>query len=238
MINFIAMPKLVLVRHGQSVWNLENRFTGNVDVDLTPHGREEARDAGRKLRGIVFDHCFVSGLRRAKETLSLILAEGGNAGDEMRQGSEAEGRDRSGVGAGSGSDSGARAVAPPVSSDKALDERSYGELQGLNKDEMSRKYGAEQVVTWRRSYRVVPPGGESLENTAARVLPYYHAHIEPLLRAGENILVVAHGNSLRALVMYLENISPEAIADVNLPTGVPRVYTMDRELRVERVEYL
>ena len=217
------MPLLVLVRHGQSVWNLENRFTGNVDVDLTPLGREEARAAGRKLKGIVFDHCFTSGLRRAQETLSLILAERG--GSDGGPGGDSK------IGLNGGS-------VLPVTSDKALDERSYGELQGLNKDEMSRKYGAEQVVTWRRSYRVVPPGGESLENTAARVLPYYHAQIEPLLRAGQNILIVAHGNSLRALMMYLENISPEAIAEVNLPTGVPRMYTMDGELRVEGVEYL
>ena len=201
------MPLLAIVRHGQSVWNLENRFTGEVDIDLTPQGRTEAREAGKKLRGIEFSRCFTSALKRAQETLSLILEETGHPG-------------------------------LPITRDKALNERNYGDLQGLNKDDMARKYGSEQVLIWRRSYSVVPPGGESLENTAERVLPYYRKEIEPLLRAGENILIVAHGNSLRALMMYLEDIGPETIAGVNLPTGTPRLYTMNGQLDIEKAEYL
>jgi 2,3-bisphosphoglycerate-dependent phosphoglycerate mutase len=201
------MPLLAVVRHGQSVWNLENKFTGDVDVDLTPLGRTEAREAGKKLKGILFGQAFTSALKRAQETLTLILEETGPP-------------------------------LPPITKDAALNERSYGDLQGLNKEEMARKYGAGQVLIWRRSYSVVPPGGESLENTASRVLPYYRRQIEPLLKAGENILIVAHGNSLRALMMYLEDISPEAIADVNLPTGTPRLYTMNAQGKIEKAEYL
>jgi 2,3-bisphosphoglycerate-dependent phosphoglycerate mutase len=201
------MPLLAIVRHGQSVWNLENRFTGEVDIDLTPQGRAEARAAGQKLKGIEFNHCFTSALKRAQETLTLILEEMGHPN-------------------------------LPVTRNKALNERNYGELQGLNKEEMARKYGAEQVMTWRRSYSVTPPGGESLEDTAGRVLPYYRQEIEPLLKAVENILIVAHGNSLRALMMYLENIGPEAIAGVNLPTGTPRLYTMNGQLEIGKSEYL
>ncbi|MDR3711995.1 MAG: 2,3-bisphosphoglycerate-dependent phosphoglycerate mutase [Puia sp.] len=201
------MPLLVIVRHGQSAWNLENRFTGEVDIDLTPLGREEARLAGEKLKTFVFGHCFTSALKRAQESLSLILEEMGGA-------------------------------APPIIIDKALNERNYGDLQGLNKAETARKYGDAQVALWRRSYAVKPPGGESLKDTADRVLPYYRQQIEPLLKAGENILIVAHGNSLRALMMHLENISAEAIADTNLPTGQPRVYMMDENLKIEKVAYL
>jgi len=201
------MPLLALVRHGQSTWNLENRFTGEVDVDLTELGRQEARAAGKRLRGISFNRCFTSLLRRAEETLELIRQE-------------------------------ARLTNLPVIRDKALNERNYGELQGLNKAETAQKYGDQQVLTWRRSYSVRPPGGESLEDTAARVIPYYQKEIEPALKAGENVLVVAHGNSLRALMMQLENIGTEEIAEVNIPTGTPRLYTMDAELKIIRVEYL
>jgi 2,3-bisphosphoglycerate-dependent phosphoglycerate mutase len=201
------MPLLVIVRHGQSAWNLENRFTGDVDVDLTPQGEDEARTAGRKLTGISFSQCFTSVLRRAEETLHLILQETGQP-------------------------------TVPISRDKALNERSYGQLQGLNKAEIAQQYGDNQVAIWRRSYSVRPPGGESLQDTAERVIPYYTAQIEPLLKKGENILIVAHGNSLRALMMYLEHISEDGIADVNIPTGVPRVYTMDEQLRIVSSRYL
>jgi len=201
------MPLLVLVRHGQSAWNLENRFTGEVDVDLTPLGRDEARAAGKKLRGVSFSGCYTSVLRRAIETLTLILEESGHPD-------------------------------LPVTRNKALNERNYGQLQGLNKAEVAQQYGDHQVAIWRRSYAVRPPGGESLQDTAARVIPYYKKEIEPLLQRGENILVVAHGNSLRALMMYLEHIGEEEIAEVNLPTGAPRQYNLNEQLQIEEVKYL
>jgi len=201
------MSRLVLVRHGQSQWNLENRFTGWVDVELTEKGKEEARNAGVKLAGMSFDRAFVSGLRRAADTLSLILEETGQG-------------------------------QCPITADPALNERMYGELQGLNKDETVARFGADQVHQWRRSYDVPPPGGESLKDTAARVLPYYKAMIEPLLRQGQNLLVVAHGNSLRALIMELENLTPEQILQFELPTATPRVYLLNHDLGIESAQTL
>lgn len=201
------MAVLVIVRHGQSTWNLENRFTGEVDVPLTPQGREEARLAGTKLKDILFVRAFTSVLQRAIETLAIILETSGHPG-------------------------------LPVTRDAALDERNYGKLQGLNKAEVAKQYGADQVALWRRSFSIRPPGGESLADTAARVIPYYRREIEPLLQKGENILIVAHGNSLRSLMMYLEKISEDLIAHVDLPTGMPRQYTMDPQARVEKVMYL
>ncbi|HVU56650.1 MAG TPA: 2,3-bisphosphoglycerate-dependent phosphoglycerate mutase [Puia sp.] len=201
------MPLLSIVRHGQSAWNLENRFTGDVDVDLTPLGVEEARSAGKKLAHIPFARCFTSVLKRAIETLELIL-------EETHQ------------------------TRLPITCDKALNERSYGQLQGLNKAETAKKYGDEQVAVWRRSYTVRPPGGESLEDTVHRVIPYYHQEIEPCLKKGENILIVAHGNSLRALMMHLEHIDEDKISKVDLPTGVPRLYTFDPQLNLQTVAYL
>jgi 2,3-bisphosphoglycerate-dependent phosphoglycerate mutase len=200
------MPLLFIVRHGQSVWNLENRFTGETDVELTPKGRMEACVAGDKLRGIFFSHAFTSSLVRAIDTLTLILSRTGQTDC-------------------------------PISRDRALNERNYGRLQGLNKAEVAREYGGEQVAVWRRSYAVRPPGGESLADTAARVLPYYHSAIEPLLREGKDVLIVAHGNSLRALMMGLEGIGETEIAEVDLPTGVPRRYELDAALRVIKVGY-
>ncbi|MDP4215659.1 MAG: 2,3-bisphosphoglycerate-dependent phosphoglycerate mutase [Bacteroidota bacterium] len=201
------MPLLVIVRHGQSVWNLENRFTGETDVDLTALGRDEARAAGKKLKGFTFAHGFTSVLRRAEETLQLILEEIGRTD-------------------------------LPISRNKALNERNYGQLQGMNKAETALKYGDRQVALWRRSYDVRPPGGESLQDTVARVIPYYRAAIEPLLAAGQNILIVAHGNSLRALMMHLEHISESKIAEVDIPTGDPRLYTFDAQLHLEKAAYL
>lgn len=201
------MSLLVIVRHGQSQWNLENRFTGVKDVPLTAFGREEARLSGKKLRNIVFDHGFTSLLERAQETLSIILSEI----DQMQL---------------------------PIEKNRALNERDYGELQGLNKSDVAGKYGVEQVKLWRRSYDLRPPGGESLKDTAGRVIPFYQQAIEPLLIAGKNILVVAHGNSLRALMMYLEKISPEQIANVSIPTGAPRVYTFSTHLKLVDALYL
>jgi 2,3-bisphosphoglycerate-dependent phosphoglycerate mutase len=201
------MPILVLVRHGQSTWNLENRFTGETDIPLTILGREEARAAGVKLRDIPFSHAFTSMLQRAIDTLSIILET-------------------------------AQQQQLPVTRNRALNERNYGQLQGLDKTEVAKQYGQEQVNIWRRSYAARPPDGESLADTAARVIPYYQAAIAPLLEKQENILVVAHGNSLRSLVMYLEGISEHGIADVDLPTGVPRRYTLDEHGAIKKVDYL
>lgn len=201
------MPILVIVRHGQSQWNLENKFTGEVDVPLTPAGREEAHQAGTKLKGFRFDVAFTSVLARAEETLQIILQEINQPGI-------------------------------PVVKNRALNERNYGSLQGLNKAETAQKYGLEQVAIWRRSYNVAPPEGESLKDTAERVIPYYQQQIEPLLKAGKQLIIVAHGNSLRSLMMYLEGFSAEKISEVNIPTGVPRLYRIDENLKILEATYL
>jgi 2,3-bisphosphoglycerate-dependent phosphoglycerate mutase len=197
---------LVLVRHGESQWNLENRFTGWVDVPLTETGRREAQRAGEALRGLHFDRAFTSVLQRAIETLDIVL----------------------------------RAIGQtdlPIERDAALNERHYGELQGLNKAETAQKYGAEQVHIWRRSYDIAPPGGESLKDTAARTLPYFESAIVPLVVAGQNILVAAHGNSLRSIVMHLEQLTKEQVLELNIATGVPIVYEIgaDRRVRSKRI---
>ncbi|MCA9471842.1 MAG: 2,3-bisphosphoglycerate-dependent phosphoglycerate mutase [Nitrospirales bacterium] len=201
------MAQLVLIRHGESQWNLENRFTGWVDVELSPKGVQEAKDAGEKLRPFRFDQAFTSGLRRAQETLRLILEVIGHT--EL-----------------------------PVERDPALNERMYGDLQGLNKAETVKKFGEEQVKIWRRSFDVQPPGGESLKDTADRVLPYYTRRIHPEILAGKTILVAAHGNSLRALVMHLEQLSKEEILEVNIPTGAPLLYEIDEQGSVADHRYL
>jgi 2,3-bisphosphoglycerate-dependent phosphoglycerate mutase len=194
---------LVLVRHGQSEWNLKNLFTGWRDVDLTELGIKEARDAGRKLKakGIAFDVAFTSVLKRATRTLDLMLAEMGQ-------------------------------TKIPVFKDKALNERDYGDLSGLNKDDARKKWGEEQVHIWRRSYDVAPPSGESLRDTAARVLPYYIREILPRVLRGERVLVTAHGNSLRAVVMVLDKHTPETITKLNLDTGVPMIYRLNADSTV------
>ena len=194
---------LVLVRHGQSDWNLKNLFTGWRDVDLTEKGIAEAREAGRKLKaqGIKFDVAFTSVLKRAQRTLDLMLTELGQ-------------------------------TAIPVFKDQALNERDYGDLVGLNKDDARKKWGEEQVHLWRRSYDVAPPGGESLRDTAARVLPYYIREILPRVLRGDRVLVSAHGNSLRALVMVLDQHTPETITELNLDTGVPMIYRLNADSTV------
>jgi 2,3-bisphosphoglycerate-dependent phosphoglycerate mutase len=201
------MARLLLLRHGESQWNLENRFTGWVDVPLSPRGIQEAKNAGDKLRGFAFDRAFTSVLVRAIETLRLVLESTGQTGI-------------------------------PIEKDKALNERMYGELQGLNKDETVKKYGAAQVKIWRRSYDVPPPGGESLKDTAERVLPYYEQTIKPYLLKGETILVAAHGNSLRALIMELEQLSREQVLELNIPTGAPLLYELDKTGKVVDHRYL
>ena len=195
---------LVLVRHGQSDWNLKNLFTGWRDVDLTDKGIAEAREAGRKLKGqgIAFDVAFTSALKRAQRTLDLMLEEMGQANI-------------------------------PVIKDLALNERDYGDLSGLNKDDARKKWGEEQVHIWRRSYDIAPPGGESLKDTLARTLPYYVTEILPRVLRGERVLVVAHGNSLRALVMVLEKLDKESILKREIGTGVPIIYRLDADSTVK-----
>ncbi len=199
--------ELVLVRHGQSLWNLENRFTGWTDVPLTEAGEAEARHAGELLKDYHFDQAFTSALIRAQATLRIILEVTGQTD-------------------------------LPIERDAALNERNYGDLQGLNKAETALKFGDEQVHIWRRSYDVAPPNGESLKDTRERVIPYYDQHIEPLLKRGKRILVVAHGNSLRALVMVLDNISSRDIPDLNIPTGAPLRYLIDADGKVVEHGYL
>jgi 2,3-bisphosphoglycerate-dependent phosphoglycerate mutase len=188
---------LVLVRHGQSDWNLKNLFTGWKDPDLTEKGVAEAKAAGQRLKakGLKFDLCFTSVLTRAQHTLKLILAELGQTG-------------------------------LPETRDQALNERDYGELTGLNKDDARKKWGEDQVHIWRRSYDVPPPGGESLKDTLARSLPYYIHHIQPHVLDGKTVLVAAHGNSLRSLIMAIEGLTPEQILKRELETGVPVVYQL------------
>lgn len=201
------MAQLILLRHGESQWNLENRFTGWVDVPLSPRGIQEAKDAGVKLKGVTFDRAFTSVLSRANETLRLVLETVGQTGI-------------------------------PIEKDKALNERMYGDLQGLNKAETAQKYGEAQVKIWRRSYDVKPPGGESLKDTADRVLPYYENMIKPYMLKGETILIAAHGNSLRALVMQLEELTKEQVLELNIPTGAPLLYELDHNGKVLSHRYL
>jgi 2,3-bisphosphoglycerate-dependent phosphoglycerate mutase len=200
---------LVLVRHGQSDWNLKNLFTGWKDPDLTPAGVEEAKDAGRRLkaRGLSFDVAFTSALTRAQHTLALALAELGQTG-------------------------------LPETRDQALNERDYGDLSGLNKDDARKKWGEEQVHLWRRSYDIAPPGGESLKDTVARALPYYCQHILPAVLGGKRVVVAAHGNSLRALVMVLDGLTPKTIPAMELATGVPLVYRLNADSTVASKDIL
>ena len=192
------MAHLVLLRHGQSQWNLENRFTGWMDVPLTDLGETEARRAGEKIKaaGLHFDRTFTSVLQRAIRTLELVLDVLGQAG-------------------------------LPNERDQALNERHYGDLQGLDKAETAKKFGDEQVRLWRRSYDVAPPGGESLENTAARTLPYLQSDILPAVHTGQHVLVAAHGNSLRSVIMHLDGLTREEVLGLELGTGVPVVYDLD-----------
>jgi 2,3-bisphosphoglycerate-dependent phosphoglycerate mutase len=228
------MHRLVLLRHGESIWNLENRFTGWTDVDLSQKGIQEAHEAGRLLKaeGYVFDVAFTSVLKRAIRTLWIVL-------DEMDL------------------------MWIPVQVSWRLNERHYGALQGLNKKETAERYGIEQVHAWRRSYDVPPPAldpgdqrhprfdprytglspeelpsCESLKDTLQRVLPYWHEAIVPCLKGGGRAIVSAHGNSLRALVKYLDGISDQEIVELNIPTGIPLVYELDQELRAVNRYYL
>lgn len=194
------MPTLVLIRHGQSIWNLQNRFTGWVDVPLSPNGEAEARRAADHLKGMHFDVAYTSGLRRAQDTLSIILAT--------------------------------LDIDLPVIRDQALNERHYGDLQGLDKDETRARHGEEQVKIWRRSFDIPPPNGESLKDTAARTLPFFDRAIMGDIRKGRNVLVAAHGNSNRSIVMKLDDLSGEEVIALELGTGVPLVYELEMDGRV------
>lgn len=200
---------LVLVRHGQSEWNLKNLFTGWKDPGLTDQGVAEAHKAGQQLRDLKlnFDLAFTSVLSRAQKTLGIILEELDQTGLETFK-------------------------------DQALNERDYGDLTGMNKDEAREKFGEEQVHIWRRSYDIPPPGGESLKMTAERVLPYYKAEILPRVLSGKRTIVAAHGNSLRSLIMELEGLSPEEILKRELGTGTPIIYRLDEDGKVISVQDL
>jgi 2,3-bisphosphoglycerate-dependent phosphoglycerate mutase len=211
------MPNLVLLRHGESQWNLENRFTGWVDVPLSPKGEQEAKNAGAKLKGYTFDKGYTSVLRRAINTLDIVLGITGQPN-------------------------------LPVERDQALNERHYGALQGLNKEETAQKYGKEQVHLWRRSYDVPPPKdktelnpdgySESLKDTAARTLPYFEAKILKDVLSGKNVIVAAHGNSLRSIVMKLNGMTKEEVLELNIPTGAPLLYVYDAKGTILEHRYL
>ncbi|MEX1179169.1 MAG: 2,3-diphosphoglycerate-dependent phosphoglycerate mutase [Nitriliruptor sp.] len=201
------MPTLAIVRHGQSLWNLENRFTGWVDVPLTAEGRAEARRAGERLRQMSFDVAYTSRLVRAQDTLAIIAE---TAGFEDL----------------------------PVIRDQALNERHYGDLQGLNKADTAAKYGEEQVHTWRRSFATPPPNGEALKDTADRTLPFFERAILGDIRQGKDVLVVAHGNSNRSIVMQLDELDEEGVLALELATGVPLVYELDEDGTVRSRELL
>ena len=200
------MSKLILIRHGQSEWNELNLFTGWKNPGLTKKGEKEATDAGKLLRekGIIFDIAFTSALKRAQDTLTIILKE----------------IDQTSL---------------KIIKDQSLNERDYGDLSGLNKDEARKKWGEDKVHQWRRSFDIPPPGGESLKNTAERVLPYYERNIAPRINEGLNILITAHGNSLRSLVMHLDNISSEDIVKLEIGTGVPLIYETESSVNIKRV---
>ena len=200
------MSKLILIRHGQSEWNELNLFTGWKNPGLTKKGEKEATDAGKLLRekGIIFDIAFTSALKRAQDTLTIILKE----------------IDQTSL---------------KIIKDQSLNERDYGDLSGLNKDEARKKWGEDKVHQWRRSFDIPPPGGESLRNTADRVLPYYERNIVPRINEGLNILITAHGNSLRSLVMHLDKISSEDIVKLEIGTGVPLIYETESSENIKRV---
>ena len=191
------MVTLVLIRHGQSLWNAENKFTGWTDIGLSEKGIKEAQDAGKKLEDVAFDVVHTSALIRAQKTAEIIIKNNKKSKDI------------------------------PVYKDKRLNERHYGSLQGLNKKETAEKYGAEQVHIWRRSFDIPPPDGESLKMNAERTIPYFKENVVEDLKNGKNVLVSAHGNSLRSIVMYIENISKEDVVKLEIQTGVPRTYVFE-----------
>ncbi len=201
------MSTLIIIRHGQSIYNQENRFTGSLDIGLSKFGEQEARICGKKLLDYKFDIAYTSTMKRAKESLKIIL-------ETIYQNKT------------------------QTIENKALNERNYGALQGLNKDEIIAKFGIKQVEIWRRSFLIRPPNGESLKDTFNRTIPFYIQEIEPKLKSNKSILIIGHGNSLRALVMYLENISVIKITNLNIPTGIPKKYIFDENLKILETEFL
>ena len=205
------MAHLILIRHGESQWNLENRFTGWVDVELSPKGIKEAETAGQKLKDYKIDKAYTSLLKRAINTYELAMKSAGKTGI-------------------------------PVVRSKELNERHYGALQGLNKAETAKKYGDDQVHIWRRSYDIPPPTDktefnpdgitESLKDTAARAIPYFNQNVMKDIKEGKNVIVAAHGNSLRAIVMDIDKLTKEQVLELNIPTGVPIVYEFDKDLKI------
>ncbi|WP_248800960.1 2,3-bisphosphoglycerate-dependent phosphoglycerate mutase [Pseudomonas sp. MWU13-2105] len=220
------MSRLFLVRHGQSIWNLQDRFTGWVDVSLSQQGVIEAQQAGALLSNEHFDVAFTSTLLRAQDSLYEILRRNRHCAQYVRVHEQSSEWYEHFV----PTDGDANELKIHVS--EKLNERYYGDLQGLQKDWASQHYGAEQVHLWRRSYDAPPPNGESLQMTAARTLPYYQARIVPHLQNGESVLIAAHGNSLRSIIMHIEQMTPQQIIDYELATGVPHLYTFDNDLRL------
>ncbi len=221
------MAKLILIRHGQSLWNAENKFTGWVDVPLSKQGRGEATIASTKLKEYRINVCFTSLLFRAIETAILILTEQNEICDGKIPIIKHETNDEDWHGW--DNYKGDRNQELPIYPTARLDERYYGELQGLNKAETAAKFGNAQVQLWRRSYAVAPPGGESLADTVKRTIPFFHDRILPHLIIGDHVLIAAHGNSLRAIIKDLENISEEAIVNVELGTAIPIIYDIDAQ---------
>jgi len=220
------LSQLVLVRHGQSQWNLENRFTGWVDVPLSKKGVEEAISAGKKLKDYDFDVIYVSHMLRAVQTLNYILVESNSEKTPIFK------HENERVSKWELNYTGDSNKEIPVYQSVELAERYYGDLQGLNKQKTREKYGDEQVHLWRRSYDTNPPNGESLKDTCNRTTPYYKEYIEKELKNGKNVLVSAHGNSLRAITMYVENIPEQEIPNLEIPTGVPIVYIFDEQMNL------
>ena len=225
------MSRLILVRHGQSQWNLENRFTGWVDVPLSEKGIAEAVSSGKELKDVAFDSIYVSHMLRAVQTLHYILLESKSEKIPIIYHEEKRISDWE-------HHTGDTSKEIPVYQSVDLAERYYGKLQGLNKDETRQKYGKEQVHLWRRSYDIPPPGGESLKDTAERTLPYFKEHILKDLHMGKTVLVVAHGNSLRSMVMHIENVSKDDIPHVEIPTGVPIIYDFDDAMNLVEKQLL
>jgi 2,3-bisphosphoglycerate-dependent phosphoglycerate mutase len=223
----INLATMVLVRHGQSQWNLENRFTGWMDIPLSMKGNQEATSAGKKLKNMRFDTIYISHLLRAIQTLHYILLELQDKRIPIIYHEEQRIHDWEHY-------SGDQNNEIPIYQSVDLAERYYGDLQGLNKAETMKKYGDHQVHLWRRSYDINPPNGESLKDTCERTIPYYKNHILPELQAGKIILIVAHGNSLRSIIKYVENISDKEIPNVEIPTGVPIVYTFNSQMILQK----
>jgi len=220
------MARLVLIRHGQSIWNKENRFTGWIDVELSQNGIEEAESAGVQLKDFKFDLTFTSELQRAQETLKYILKEN-NFIDNFRiiHDSQVGGEWYNNI-------KSEDLNLFEVHISNRLNERYYGDLQGLNKEKTIEKYGEEQVHLWRRSYDIAPPNGESLEMTSKRTIPYFKEKIKSGFIDGKDIIIVAHGNSLRSIIMHIEKLSKDEILDVEIPTGTPIVYELDSQMNI------